>query len=1079
MRIKTFALMLLALLMSTLSFAQKPTAPIDKQFLAQRPSMVQKGMTLPGQMTMSNKVTATPKFTPVNQIGVVTPPAGGDVLYYTLSGKHSRLSGGKLERTVKVIFDGDDVYISGLSYFCPDAFVKGTIDRDKIKFAAMQYMGDFSFSDGDASIYLAGYTEDGPTNFTATLNDDETVITFPSNCVAEYYVMGDDSGATSLWYSASLTLIEGEVDLPVEAPTDMVIEQYSLTATSEFEGNPTISRLVQLGFYGDEVYLQGISEDMPEAWIKGTMENDIVTFKTGQLLGAYSAAYNLWFLGYDWTNDCPKDVQFFYDRDAQKFTADEYLISIKKEDYRNACFEVNEDITISKVVERPGTPANPSISNMQFTPQKDNIEFTVNVSDIDGNGMLPEKLYYKLYYKDVVGTEGEVIFSKDLYTTLEKDLTEIPYTIDNKDIKGNSAALLMDHADWTEIGLQAIYKGGGESHESKIVWYTINWPIVTTLPEGLTVLCHDFEGTTYESGEDVPFTSSLNIAKSGNDLYIQGFGSDAGVTDTWVKGTKDDDGVYVFKSGQDLGATSSYRLFFVGVGEEGTDDFRLSVDAENGVYRFQNPVLLNVFYTDKSYYYTYYNEDCTIAMKGESDDPVDAPEGLVTAEYTFKGFDYFAEEGEDSIVSHTVKIGFDGNDVYAQGLSLALPNAWVKGTLDGKTISFRTGQCLGAYRDYTLWFLGWDDATGDVSNYVCNYDAEAGVITGPSDLLMGVNIYKATINASLFESYKDVTITKISEKAATPANPRIGNMEFTPYGTIFNYELAAVDINGEGLLTDKLYFRMYSKDNEGTQSVITFTPDLYEKLESAMEEVPATFTDKYDFYEGSVFLNMSFKTWKQIGLQAIYKGGGESHESEIVWYDLVLPYVVSAPEGLVSSSYLFKGTKTESGETPEFEMSVNIAANGDLLYIQGLMPIDEEQNAWIVGVKDENDVYTFNQAAYMGLYQLSQNNVFYLFAIGFDDVTNTVGDIKIKYDSATKTYTLLNNLIINADYTDRLYYLDFYNAGSTFTEVATGIEKVSANTESVNTPAFNISGQRVNNSFKGLVIKNGKKFFVK
>ena len=283
MRIKTFTLMLLALFVSALSFAQKPTAPIEKQFLAQRPSMVQKGMTLPGQMAMSNKVTATPKFAPMNQIGVVVPPAGADVLYYTLSGKHSRLSSGKLERTVKVIFDGDDVYISGLSYFCPDAFVKGSLNRDVWTFEPLQYMGDFSFSDGDASLFMSGNPQSE--GFTATLNEDETVFTFPSY-VCEYYAIGQDSGLTAYWSpNTTLTLIEGEVDLPVEAPTDLVTEQYSLNATSEFEGNPSISRLVQLGFYGDEVYLQGISEDLPNAWIKGTREGNTVTFESGQYLG--------------------------------------------------------------------------------------------------------------------------------------------------------------------------------------------------------------------------------------------------------------------------------------------------------------------------------------------------------------------------------------------------------------------------------------------------------------------------------------------------------------------------------------------------------------------------------------------------------------------------------------------------------------------------------------------------------------------------------------------------------------------------------------------------------------------------
>jgi hypothetical protein len=467
-------------------------------------------------------------------------------------------------------------------------------------------------------------------------------------------------------------------------------------------------------------------------------------------------------------------------------------------------------------------------------------------------------------------------------------------------------------------------------------------------------------------------------------------------------------------------------------------------------------------------------------LKGESDDPVVAPEGLETAEYTFKGTDYFAEEGEDSIVTHTVKLGFDGNDVYAQGLSLTLPEAWVKGTLDGNSISFRTGQALGTYRDYDLWFIGMDDETGKVTNYVCSYDAKNGVITAPEGMLMGVNIYKASINASLFELYKDVTITKITEKAATPANPIIGNMEYTPYGSIFNYDLTGVDINGEGLLSSKLYFKLYSKDNEGTQSVITFTPDLYEKLESAMEEVPATFTDNYDFYEGALFLNMSINSWKQIGMQSIYKGGGETHESEIVWYDLVLPYIAPEPDSTAAvSSYFFKGTKTESDGTPEFEMTVNIVNDGDKLYIQGIEPIDEDQNAWIVGIKGEDNVYTFPQGAYMGLYMINERSGLYLFAIGFDDATEKVCDIKIKYDSEANTYTLLTGLVVNAEYTDRLYYLDFFNAGSTFTQVPAGIEKVSVDTESVNTPAFNISGQRVNNSFKGLVIKNGKKFFVK
>ena len=46
------------------------------------------------------------------------------------------------------------------------------------------------------------------------------------------------------------------------------------------------------------------------------------------------------------------------------------------------------------------------------------------------------------------------------------------------------------------------------------------------------------------------------------------------------------------------------------------------------------------------------------------------------------------------------------------------------------------------------------------------------------------------------------------------------------------------------------------------------------------------------------------------------------------------------------------------------------------------------------------------------------------------------------------------------------------------TSAGTGIENITAQPEN-NGEAYNIAGQRVNNSAKGLVIRNGKKFFVK
>ena len=44
------------------------------------------------------------------------------------------------------------------------------------------------------------------------------------------------------------------------------------------------------------------------------------------------------------------------------------------------------------------------------------------------------------------------------------------------------------------------------------------------------------------------------------------------------------------------------------------------------------------------------------------------------------------------------------------------------------------------------------------------------------------------------------------------------------------------------------------------------------------------------------------------------------------------------------------------------------------------------------------------------------------------------------------------------------------------TGLVTGINKVENDTEDANAPAYNLAGQRVNKSYQGIVIKNGKKY---
>ena len=1074
MRIKTFTLFTLALLLSAVSFAQKSnharvlnttqSTLVTDLTRTQMRSQVLPDATF-AQKAKSSQTTA--KNT-VNRIAAVSLPSGVESTYYILKGTSSR--GGETETLAKVAYDGDDVYISGLSYFLPDAFVKGTFtDDNTVVFSAGQSFGIYSFSDVDAEIIFGAYSADGPVDVTATYNPEEDTFTFPA-LTAEYYVLPDDgtTGLTAYWKTAvTISPVDEDTALPVEAPSDLVAEDWAYSGL-DYWHDTEVSKVVKVGFYGDDVYIQGLCDYLPEAWVKGTKSGNTITFPGYQYYGKYSS-YDLYIRGLNGESFGDGDVVFTYDEAAEKLTTEYAIFLYGETSTSGGNFAAETNVVISKIKEAPGVPANPSFGNMQFNPKGDKIEVNISVVDTEGNGMLVSKLYYKLYIKDETNTNVPLTFSKELYTSLDADIEEIPVVTDDTDFANGVVALKMDHSTWETIGVQSIYKGGGESHESEIVWYTIKRPTTTTLPEGLSVTSNDFIGT--EGSEKEDFSTTLNVAVDGDDLYIQGFGKDAGLSDSWVKGTKDTDGVYTFPSAQDLGATSSYRIFLIGYNDETgeVEDPQLKYDAASGNYVFLNCFVANARYTDRSYYYSHFHAGSTISGKGEVDEVVTPPANLVTEEYTFKGTDVFADEGADASVARTVKVGFSGNEVYVQGLSEVLPNAWVKGTVADNVITFRTGQQLGDYNAYTLYFVGY--ANGATTHYVCTYDATAGVITGPASVNLGINIYKDQISRSLFESYSGVTITKIVEKAATPAAPEIGNLHYTVYGNYIDFTINTVDTDGDGLLSDKLSYKLLYKDDLGTQHDVTLTTENYQNLTSDLTEIPYGYQDTedgYDIYTDVIYLNMDISGWSQIGVQSIYKGGGESHESEIVWYDVTYPYTVEAPTSQTAAVYDFKGTRNNA----DYSGTLNVVADGNDLYIQGVVSATDE--LWIRGIKGADDVYTFPRGAYLGSYY----DRYLLFLIGYDATTAAVDDLKIKYDSATETYTLVNNLVVNATYTDRIYGLYVYGAGSTLTKQTNGIESIKA-ADAAEGKIYSLTGQRLGADAKGLVIKNGKKIIVK
>lgn len=153
-----------------------------------------------------------------------------------------------------------------------------------------------------------------------------------------------------------------------------------------------------------------------------------------------------------------------------------------------------------------------------------------------------------------------------------------------------------------------------------------------------------------------------------------------------------------------------------------------------------------------------------------------------------------------------------------------------------------------------------------------------------------------TLNSSAtkmnpYEIYTGAKLVKIVEKPATPATPKV--VSYIPYsqyndGTygLLQMEIPVETNTGENLLTDKLFYRLYY-DMGGVQSVYTFQKDRYKDLAENMTLVPYNYYD-YDFYMGgsAVFFYDDVKDADKVGVQSVYTGGNETHESEIAWFDI-------------------------------------------------------------------------------------------------------------------------------------------------------------------------------------------------
>lgn len=103
------------------------------------------------------------------------------------------------------------------------------------------------------------------------------------------------------------------------------------------------------------------------------------------------------------------------------------------------------------------------------------------------------------------------------------------------------------------------------------------------------------------------------------------------------------------------------------------------------------------------------------------------------------------------------------------------------------------------------------------------------------------------------------------------------------YG-IFNFVLPTLDTNKKYLNPDHLYYCFYLDDS--TEPCYLYKTDYIKMQADSMNIFPANYSDGYDMApldENVHQVYYYFADFDRLGVQSIYRAGGEEHRSNIAW----------------------------------------------------------------------------------------------------------------------------------------------------------------------------------------------------
>lgn len=813
---------------------------------------------------------------------LVTPPDGTSPdLWEYQAGTFSLMTGSGWQdytsdatKEFKVVIDGQDVYISGLSYYFKDSWIKGNIENGKVIIPKGQIAGKDDFG----AVYINGQDFDdessdaAPIDIVFIYDENKKQLTLNSNIGIIECESPEELECFCFWEDLIIKKPTPEDFVPISPPEGIDIADMPLTGKAILHP-ADISTTVKVGVDGNDIYIQGLVIDFPNSWVKGNLENGVVTFPI-RFIGNVDGK-NYFITSSD--SQALTPFTMYYDSERNTYEANTQLLlntsktSLKGDELLNYYSGLYIGPRPERVTPPNGLATKPMPykgKNAQGVRIKGNVNVAFDGNDVWFKGLdhaVPDGWFKGVFNEDrnvvtvaygqYMGEDIENGYGVYIAGDIEKeedkwDIGDVIFKFDNNNKIFELQNNLFFNGKKDAIYYIDVIRAGLKIGEK----YDITW------------IAKDQD---YNDGQDI---ETISLAE--------------GVTATLSKnGVKDGPKYYVIGEAVRMYAQNTIKIssdkkiskvIFTMTGSETqmhleSDKPSYTLNGNTGIWTGEAKEVTFTVPNVSSNQARIQRID--IIYFNYAEEIVSIPSDLVTEEYHFKATNTYS----NTIKRKKVKVGFYGDDeVYIQGLSEYSEKAWVKGNLTDGVLNIPNWD-MGQSFIFGVFDIAFSGASFD-------YNADEGKFYSVN----GYNTVDTNTNL-LMDEFLDITIAKIIEIATKPMRPEIKNYIQTDDGyDIISAEIPLEDTNERPIVADKLTYSIYT-DINGEISLFEFKTDEYSKLEENMTEIPYNFTDSYDFRPaGQIisFYDANRSKWDQIGIKSIYRGGGETNESEISWFNI-------------------------------------------------------------------------------------------------------------------------------------------------------------------------------------------------